>query len=976
MDFKETMSQANIASLQTWLASELELHKIDAVIFTHHVLDIFLNSRHTDDLHLAEKEESIFAKLPGAKNRKPKHKYNKRTNSFTAGDELSLKKEMAIKCLLSAVDKNNDDVLNDEAIKKLIENLCSRINEVNILSENKGGSSSDEEHANKKQRSTSLPNTQREKYQDAFPSLFAASGGATTSVSGVSETVWGGTAKTLFTGKIQNTKKDDTEQKTGCNPATIPQPQATNSRMRMSRQRRRNKPAVVSEDSCTSAKRTQGNKSQTNKFLQKPACHHRQQNINSSDYKSSHNHTWKHQHKFDRRNKTTGRKSSSKTQKSTQQASKPVDVMRNTAGLWNPGAKQQHHWHDSAPAASAFTGNLFHGGYGFGATECWQLPLEQDIPSPEECEQPKLQSKWFRDPQSGFLEFEPGKKSPQNKSPHAGGSSDEAVSDEDRESASESWLWCPSPSLWDDNQASSPSVAVSRLETMYRPPDLDASPSDEAGQLWEDYKAIFTEVENDLQKCQDDSDESDGLYENLPQQIESILNSIWAEENYFPLEFGDNQEPADENGNYLHKDGNHGNKECTASLCLYCSTFKRSWDSDEVNLCLLDSSISDNLALLHKQIDLISEDLNLLSRKADDELSRKRIWLRNSQDIDYGSPTKFFCGMKQNRVYSGLPDWGEEKKGMFGNFCDKSYLMDDFFTDVTSTLFASDLQWLGCGNLDPIPDIKQLLQLQASCDVTSKDEDDDACYVAGLVRSVIEFVTDTDEQNPLMLQVDMATDDHDKDDDFLVPHPEDQASTFPHDSRNFQENSKGLADCVTENEAWKTSLRIGNMWQAIAGIRPVDIVYSEKQNPSDPCILQPSAMTHFRPIHHNEVLESENSLANPVDTNKSLYNDGSFGSYTSSFVSSLSPTKHLSTSLYSDSVESQLKGIEKEIGKLLFENPSCDENSPNFEKFCPKFHKQGLDKCQQTGTFEQHIQLMDTDLEKELTGRPPKANSR
>jgi len=63
------MSQDNIASVQSWLACELEFHGIDAYIFTRHILDIFLNSRHTLDLHLAAKEADIFAKLPGSKNR-------------------------------------------------------------------------------------------------------------------------------------------------------------------------------------------------------------------------------------------------------------------------------------------------------------------------------------------------------------------------------------------------------------------------------------------------------------------------------------------------------------------------------------------------------------------------------------------------------------------------------------------------------------------------------------------------------------------------------------------------------------------------------------------------------------------------------------------------------------------------------------------------------------------------------------------
>uniref|UniRef100_H2Z726 Uncharacterized protein n=1 Tax=Ciona savignyi TaxID=51511 RepID=H2Z726_CIOSA len=73
---------SELQTIQSWLSSELELYGIDAVIYTRHVINLLVNSRYMTDLHLAQKEENIFASLPGSKKRKPKHKYNKRSNSF------------------------------------------------------------------------------------------------------------------------------------------------------------------------------------------------------------------------------------------------------------------------------------------------------------------------------------------------------------------------------------------------------------------------------------------------------------------------------------------------------------------------------------------------------------------------------------------------------------------------------------------------------------------------------------------------------------------------------------------------------------------------------------------------------------------------------------------------------------------------------------------------------------------------------
>jgi len=66
---------------------------------------------------------------------KIKHKYNKRTHSFTIADEVILKKEMAVKCLLSATDQqSSDDVTRDSAMKMLIDDLYTKLNSLHLFS--------------------------------------------------------------------------------------------------------------------------------------------------------------------------------------------------------------------------------------------------------------------------------------------------------------------------------------------------------------------------------------------------------------------------------------------------------------------------------------------------------------------------------------------------------------------------------------------------------------------------------------------------------------------------------------------------------------------------------------------------------------------------------------------------------------------------------------------------------------------------
>lgn len=60
------MSPASFDCVQSWLSNELELLGIDSVVYSRHILNLFMNSHFTTDVHLAKKEANIFAKLyPG-----------------------------------------------------------------------------------------------------------------------------------------------------------------------------------------------------------------------------------------------------------------------------------------------------------------------------------------------------------------------------------------------------------------------------------------------------------------------------------------------------------------------------------------------------------------------------------------------------------------------------------------------------------------------------------------------------------------------------------------------------------------------------------------------------------------------------------------------------------------------------------------------------------------------------------------------
>lgn len=99
-------------------------------------------------------------------------------------------------------------------------------------------------------------------------------------------------------------------------------------------------------------------------------------------------------------------------------------------------------------------------------------------------------SKWFRNPESGLLEFQPAYKRPASPATSTGSNSSresDLASDDSGSDDSESWLWCPSPSAWRDD------LDLSRFETTYRSPDPSFQEKIMDHRL-ESYKAIFSDV--------------------------------------------------------------------------------------------------------------------------------------------------------------------------------------------------------------------------------------------------------------------------------------------------------------------------------------------------------------------------------------------------------------------------------------------------------------------------------------------------
>nr|XP_002119419.1 uncharacterized protein LOC100178956 [Ciona intestinalis] len=784
---------SDLTFVYSWLSSQLELHGIDSIIYSRHVINLLINSHYTNDIHLAHKEETIFASLPGSKKRKPKAKYNKRSNSFTFPDEVLMKKQMAVNCLRSAVDDSTTPPLEGD-IESLIENLYNKLKAVHLFSDGKLSSSSDEGQ----NVATSVKQKKRrefkENYHDVFPSLKP------------------GETETQTNNLPECWKKHDVST-----PETNPDPKNPPRTRNLQKPRRPRKkkphpPEYLPPDKTTHPVRSNPRwiKDDGNPRWIKDGGRRRGRKGSSSVPANLH----LGKENISGNTKNQNKRKITMSQRNQRKLRKQVD-----------------------PGFEASIDDVTHRFMYPGYLASKQNLLEEDIchlytnhELPTVSERP--QSKWFRDPESGFLEFEPA-----HKSPH----SPESVVD-----GSESWLWCPSPSLWEGDDGCPLGGSVSRLETIYKP--RLTSSEKVTGQLWEGYRAIFADVAKDSEV-----DDSSSFFDLATPSVES------SEEPVFSIEINENK--TDLNGNYLPPQCNAGNN-CYSGDCDACSIF------DESTLSITERGCFG---------------IGLGKPPPDDETlqSRRRIWLQNTKcDVDCLESILDVGYLSPHNEYGVAREFDLNFNPWVGGL-GESLSINQFFCELSTSLFDVEGWMCGWGG------------------------NDDDTYVASLVHRVLEVVVDSLHE-----------------DDDKLPGVADKPT---------------LDDCVTRNEAWKTSLRIGNIWQNISGIRPIDIVYSEKQSSSE-TMLQPSSLTHFRPINN----EGEETSTRVVD--------------------SFTPADELSDNFLEFSATSPQKPSQQK------QQQTSGTNQGDTKSFRPKFRKLGEDKCLQT-TFEEQMRSSGN-------GRPPKANSR
>jgi hypothetical protein len=355
--------------------------------------------------------------------------------------------------------------------------------------------------------------------------------------------------------------------------------------------------------------------------------------------------------------------------------------------------------------------------------------------------------------------------------------------------------------------------------------------------------------------------------------------------------------------------------------------------------------------------------------------------------------------------------------------------LDDFLTEISESIFAN-MCWMYDWDLSPHIDSRDsfaqywrppnhgepLYTFQRSSasrefptlippgefPTLDKDDDDDLYYMSMLALSVVESVVDRNGSK-------QTSPEHG-----ALPRPTAKLGTT---------STKGRLDevMITDNEAWKTSLRINNMWQAIAGIRPVDVIYSEKVKGDDKVDIKVDNNTHFRPIRPSEssnetsaassyqeqflnehedcfspTLEEAPVVVNSVQDLQANYglhhfmdlpNTGEFPNMEVGKMEVGDPGKpHGMKNLVTDLTKAEqtthpltkvdftdvfcdlpLQGLENELGNLLGGSPLMLGGSP----LLPPSYK---DNCMQT-TFEQQIRMIDRDCN-QLSIRPPKPNSR
>ena len=395
--------------------------------------------------------------------------------------------------------------------------------------------------------------------------------------------------------------------------------------------------------------------------------------------------------------------------------------------------------------------------------------LSEDAPS----------SKWFRDPHSGFLEFEPAYK--------------HRSSSDNSPSSVESWLWCPSPSLWDDNDDSF-TATQSRFETIYKPSVHSMTSDNQACQSWKNYEAIFSAVA-----------QTSPLH-NMPKT--NFGSNFVASEKPYTID------------NEAKKDDKQSNASDFA--------WRRDRLSSEDDGCVFDFTGWFSTSPIPTTTQ-----------------SRKEIWLKNAETQNSRKHNVMLLQDCFDSVENGLSS--NEAKKVWNTF-------DDIFCSFTGEGWSSFQHWFfDCDLSDEI--LYKMPQLFFSFPSSNWNVNEfKSIYTNSFDSKVDELFGDNYYLLDQLVDDDVfssricSTSEQSLFSAALFIDAEEDQPTYPaqkHDSTNS--NTSLLEECITENQAWKSSLRIGNMWQSISGIRQVNVLYSEKQNGGlETSKLQPSSFTHFR----------------------------------------------------------------------------------------------------------------------------------
>nr|XP_039263683.1 uncharacterized protein LOC120339590 [Styela clava] len=1056
------MSGSGLNPVQTWLWSELDDLGIDGVIYSRHILDLLISSKHSVDYLLDKKEQDIFSKItPSTKKRK--HKYSRRSSSFSACEEILWKKEIAVACLLSAADTKTNTEDTASTIQQVVDELYGKLAGLHLTSDivqprSEGDCPLTDYNGNNVDtvdRQIVAKSKKKENYEDAFPSLDGCSGSPVNNE--FSETIWNKStaAKRMEprsghnsdnASKIKSSPQPDNKkviQSSQNRTTTKKKTRFPSSKPRFSGSRSDDENPVMSNvkrslyypiyprnsfrqnrvskksrpiSSNSSEPRTQTGGVQTTRRPLRPKYNQntRFQSKRKLDFKKKSG------------EKTIAQKRKFPASGDSVRTSRENPFLKNCSSEQDFGYGSEEIQLDYAHLPSWMETSLIDvsnpyiwNSYQFGVAEEQQeiLPDDNDSENPKEM---PFSSRWYRDSQTGLLTFHPLKTS-KDESTSSGSASQRtsSLSEEDDcndlmeevdldsggETAPESWMWCPSPSLWEDGQDS----PVSRLQSVYKRELLslgaESHVSDISGRIWEEYKTIFL----DLQEMDSGSDHetSQSSAEESGDDQPPIITNVWAvsEEDFSYqkcAEFAPRVEnirpsvfdtPQKDEGSFdiwtEALPSNFGGASEKLNYSNSCTNF-RSLSSPTRELKVGIGSRSDSNLWGYSQMSAhptwsVEDDLPREKViPCDNELTKLLengkfgyfcqglnkdcecdCWKDASKDLWSISPKP----QMQHTVWGGgdMPALQKPDTPQDHNYDDRMMhnLVDALFSDLSFDLLFGprDDEPLYSEFEQRIPgftpgfdpnfqrwsfDFRSLFVETPIENFQSPDNSpwqprwniDDLFFKAGFSQmptrldDIFESIASSEECQDL----NPWSTEHDSADNDLA----NKKTTF--------------LDSVTENEAWKTSLRIGNIWQSIAGIRPVNVIYSEhKPGPSSDEKLIPSSATHFRPI-------SAVTVENDVDETPNYDSD-----------MNMDTTMASEEPVYYDTGQQQYDPI-TETG-----NPGTDAlpTIPMIEEpsFQVNFSKLGHDKSMQTA-FEISVQQDISTTCQDLLARPPKANSR